>query len=161
MNKLKPVLTVFSAISILLGIIAAVWIVVAQGEVPAAEMKNARDVMRDYPSLSSGISLGLYESLILMIIAVAACLLAWIINTATNPKTGKSIFIGVIALAVLTLICVFGLGNGSFDPAWVDEGSTLTSSGVQWISGGIFLTGALIFIGLLSIIYLEISKILK
>ena len=117
MNKLKPVLTVFSAISILLGIIAAVWIVVAQGEVPAAEMKNARDVMRDYPSLSSGISLGLYESLILMIIAVAACLLAWIINTATNPKTGKSIFIGVIALVVLcrslsyVLQCCWSLTN--------------------------------------------------
>lgn len=160
MKKLKPVLTVVSALSIFLGIIAAIWIVVAAGEVPA-EMKNAHEIMRTYPSLSNGISLGLYESLILLIIAGAACLLAWVINTSTNPQTGKSIFIGVVALGVLTLICVFGFGNGSFDPAWTDEGSSLTSTSVQWISGGIFLTGALILIGILSIVYLEISKIFK
>lgn len=160
MNRIKTILTVFSAIAMIAGIIISIWIMVAQTAVDPT-MKDGYEIMAANPNLVNAIGSGIFESELLLILAIAACLIAWLIHTATNPKSGKSIFIGVIALAVITLVCVYGLGNDTANPKWMDADEQLSSGTVQWISGGIFATGGLILIAILSVVYLEVGKMFK
>ncbi len=104
------------------------------------------------------IDIALYISYIMVIVAALGAIILPLIHAASDPKSLMKSGIGVVAILAVFLIAYVISGNEvrpSYAPFNVDAGES------KLIGGGLICSYLLIFIALASIIYTEISNLVK
>ena len=104
------------------------------------------------------IDVALYISYIMVIVGAAGAIILPMINAAGDPKSLMKSGIGVVAILAVFVIAYVMSGNEvtpAYQPFDVDPGES------KLIGGAIITSYLLIFIALGSIIYTEISNLVK
>ncbi|MFQ3214396.1 MAG: hypothetical protein ACI9XJ_001121 [Marivirga sp.] len=100
----------------------------------------------------------LYASYLLVIVAALGAIILPLVNALGNPKTLVKSVAGVVLLGVIFLVS-WALSGNEVTVVYTKFGITSVSS--QVIGGVLITTYALMVIAVLSIVYSEVSKLVK
>jgi len=101
------------------------------------------------------ISIGLYVTYFLIVLAVVSMVLFGVTAIIRNFKKSKGALVGVIVLVAIVSIS-FAVSTGEPYPAF-----GIGPNASRWVGTGITTTFILIGLGLLAAIYTEVSKMFK
>lgn len=101
------------------------------------------------------VNYGIVICYILLAVAVAAAVIFPILQLAQNPKGAKGALIGIVLLAVVIGIS-FGLAS-DVNPSKME----LTPEAAKQVGAGLYAVYILGAVAIVSIVYSEVSKIIK
>ena len=101
------------------------------------------------------VNYGILICYILLAVAAAAAIIFPILQLAQNPKGAKGALIGIVLLAVVVGIS-FGLAS-DVNPSKME----LSPEGAKQVGAGLYAVYILGAVAILSIVYSEVSKIIK
>lgn len=161
MKGIKIGVSAFTWIASLVGVVVVALIMMNWES--AYDDMDALYVLSNVPSISAPLGVGVNETYFLLLLAVVAWAVFWVVGFVLKPKAAIKSLISMVGIIVIMLFSVYVLGDSSFDPNWVNESerADYTDSFVKWISGGLMMTVVLAAIAVLALIYLEVNKIFK
>ncbi|HSV76299.1 MAG TPA: hypothetical protein VLH37_04625 [Bacteroidales bacterium] len=101
------------------------------------------------------ISIGLYVTYFLVVLAVVSTVLFGVTQIVRNFKKAKGALVGMIVLVVIVVIA-FAISTGEPYPAF-----GVGPNASRWIGAGITTTFILAGLGLVAAVYTEVSKMFK
>ncbi|MEO1049426.1 MAG: hypothetical protein AAFX87_02310 [Bacteroidota bacterium] len=104
------------------------------------------------------VSIGLILSYILVVLAIIGAIVLPLINAIGDPKVLIKGLIGFLGLAVIFLIG-WGLAGDALSSRAIAEG--LTSNTSKLVGGALLTTWILLVVGIVGIVFTEISKVFK
>jgi len=157
MKGVKIALSVFTWAASIAGVVVCMLLMVRWNS--DWENWSTLEVMRDLPEIMMPLVTGMNITYALMGVAVIAVLGFAIAGMIIKPKAGIKSLVGIAVVTVILLVSIYGLG-GNTDPWW-EVKYNLTSSTMQWISGGLIMSYIMGALAILALLFLEVNKLFK
>jgi hypothetical protein len=163
MNATKMSLAAIKIVAATLGVVVCILLITNWDQTAFENIgKDSSIVLRDWSHLTIPLNIGVIESYVICGLCVAVAMVFWLFRFITDFKNNMGTLAGIGLLAVVLLICYYGLASSEVLPEPLWNVKTPPSESTSQLSGaGIYALYFMLGLGVLAIVVTEVRSIFR